>query len=110
MIGPLPYGKVRFICCTGLKNGTGDPSPTLGSVVGYKYHVTKLINLERNTQGSSVFQRSYYDHVIRSRQDHDEIWEYIKYNPQKWTIKQGRDRPCLALLYIQFLVTPGRRA
>ena len=31
-----------------------------------------------------VWQRSYYDHLIRSEQDYLEIWEYIDGNPAKW--------------------------
>ena len=71
--------------------GTGDPSPTLGNVIGwYKYQVTKQINLEMNTKGTKIFQRSYYDHVIRNQQDYNEIWQYIENNPRKWVI-QKRD-------------------
>ena len=33
-----------------------------------------------------VWQRSYYDHVIRNQQDYKEIWEYIENNPTKWMI------------------------
>ena len=75
------------------ESGTGDPSPTIGNVVGwYKYQTSKQINLLRNTPGEKVFQRSYYDHVIRNQQDYNEIWEYIENNPRKWAItKQGRD-------------------
>ena len=70
--------------------GTGNPSPTLGSVVGwYKYQVTKLVNEHLNTQGEKFFQRSYYDHVIRNQQDYDEIWLYIENNPQKWIIQKN---------------------
>ena len=40
--------------------------------------------------GESIFQRSYYDHVIRNQQDYNEIWQYIEKNPRKWVIqKQG---------------------
>ena len=40
--------------------------------------------------GHSIFQRSYYDHVIRNQQDYDEIWQYIENNPLKWALeKQG---------------------
>ena len=40
--------------------------------------------------GVSIFQRSYYDHVIRNQQDYDEIWEYIENNPRKWAMtRQG---------------------
>ena len=34
-----------------------------------------------------VWQRSFYDHVIRCEQDYEEIWQYIEENPFKW-IKQ----------------------
>jgi hypothetical protein len=38
--------------------------------------------------GESIFQRSYYDHVIRNQQDYNEIWEYIDNNPRKWLLTQ----------------------
>lgn len=38
--------------------------------------------------GNSIFQRSYYDHVIRNQQDYNEIWEYIENNPRKWMIQR----------------------
>ncbi|MBE6999166.1 MAG: transposase [Ruminococcaceae bacterium] len=31
-----------------------------------------------------LWQRSYYDHVIRNQQDYDETWQYIENNPTKW--------------------------
>ena len=34
--------------------------------------------------GSSVFQRSFHDHIIRNKHDYDRIWEYIDTNPIKW--------------------------
>ena len=71
-------------------DGTGNPSPTMGNVVGwYKYQVTKQVNLLRNMPGEKLFQRSYYDHVIRNQQDYDEIWQYIENKPRKWVIKQN---------------------
>ena len=39
--------------------------------------------------GQSIFQRSYYDHVIRNREDYNQIWEYIENNPKKYLIKQA---------------------
>ena len=69
--------------------GTGNPSPTLGSVVGwYKYQTTKAVNQAESIQGMRIFQRSYHDHVIRNQQDYDEIWEYIENNPKAWVIKK----------------------
>ena len=34
--------------------------------------------------GESIFQRSYYDHVIRNQRDYDEVWQYVENNPKKW--------------------------
>ena len=89
---------LRFDCYSGTENpsptvdcrsGTGNPSPTLGNVIGwYKYQVTKQINQQLNSESGRVFQRSYYDHVIRNQRDYDEIWQYIDNNPRKWLIER----------------------
>ena len=71
------------------KDGTGDPSSTLGNILGwYKYQVSREINCLQKTPGEKVFQRSYYDHVIRNQQDYEEIWEYIESNPKRWLLKK----------------------
>ncbi len=36
--------------------------------------------------GKPIFQRSYYDHIIRNQDDYNEIWEYIENNPKKWIL------------------------
>ena len=33
-----------------------------------------------------LWQKSYYDHVIRNQQDYNEIWQYIENNPAKWML------------------------
>ena len=38
--------------------------------------------------GRAVWQKSYYDHVIRGRKDFEEIWRYIDNNPQKRWLQQ----------------------
>ena len=69
--------------------GTADPSPSLGNIIGwYKYQVTKEINRIFGTEGRKLFQRSYYDHVIRNQADYNEAWEYIENNPRKWVIQK----------------------
>ncbi|MBQ6716448.1 MAG: hypothetical protein IJN21_08035 [Clostridia bacterium] len=70
-------------------DGTGNPSPTIGKIVGwYKYQTSKEINLMNGTTGEAVFQRSYYDHVIRNQQDYDDTWSYIENNPRKWILEK----------------------
>ena len=65
-----------------LQAGTGgaSPSPTVTQVVGtFKSMTTRLCEGE-----SKLFQRSFYDHVIRNDMDYQEIWTYIDQNPAKW--------------------------
>ena len=33
-----------------------------------------------------LWQKSYYDHVIRNQQDYDETRQYIENNPSKWML------------------------
>ena len=37
-----------------------------------------------------LWQKSYYDHVIRNQQDYNEIWQYIENNPVKWIMMHER--------------------
>ena len=65
--------------------GRGDPAPTVGSVVGwFKYQSTREINEMSKTIGRKIFQRSFYDHIIRNQHDYDEVTKYIYENPMKW--------------------------
>ena len=34
-----------------------------------------------------LWQKSYYDHVIRNEHDYNETWDYIEYNPINWIMK-----------------------
>ncbi|MCF2218706.1 hypothetical protein H9Q08_05255 [Chryseobacterium sp. PS-8] len=59
------------------------PSKTIGSVVrGFKIGVTKW--MRNNTNVVNVWQRNYYDHIIRYEKDYHRISEYIKNNPILW--------------------------
>ena len=35
--------------------------------------------------GFSVWQKGFYDHVIRGEQDYLDVWNYIDGNPGRWT-------------------------
>jgi REP element-mobilizing transposase RayT len=71
-----------------LDNGSmwaSTPTNKIASIVrSIKVLTTKEI-------GESIFQRSYYDHVIRNQYDYDEIWEYIENNPRKWALEHGQE-------------------
>ncbi|MDA8414334.1 MAG: hypothetical protein M0023_11190 [Desulfobacteraceae bacterium] len=62
------------------------PRPkSLGAMMaGFKSAVTKRINELRDAPGVPVWQRNYYEHVIRDEADYNRIAEYISTNPQRW--------------------------
>lgn len=53
--------------------------------------VRSLKVLTTKEAGESIFQRSYYDHVIRNQKDFDEIWQYIENNPRKWLMERQKE-------------------
>jgi REP element-mobilizing transposase RayT len=60
-------------------------SGSLGAVVGgFKSAVARRINLERRTPGESVWQRNYYERVIRSERLLIALRQYIETNPANW--------------------------
>ena len=62
--------------------------PTVNSIPtilrGIKSSVTLRINTIRGIRLQPVWQRNYYEHVIRNDIDLEEIREYIQNNPLKW--------------------------
>jgi REP element-mobilizing transposase RayT len=80
-----PCPKDRINCDTGKGAGTAPLRKTLGSVVAYfKYKSTKSINKFQDTSGCRLWQRNYYEHIIRNEDDLNRIREYIIYNPVQW--------------------------
>ena len=62
------------------ETGGSRPSPTVVDAVrAFKSITTRLCGA-----GSGLFQRSFYDHIIRGEADYREIWEYIECNPINW--------------------------
>ena len=58
---------------------------SLSTIVGsLKSAITRQINQIRNTPGHPVWQRTYYEHIIRSEEEMNRVREYIIENPAKW--------------------------
>ena len=58
---------------------------SLGAIVrAYKSAATYAINAARQTRGMVVWQRNYYEHIIRNDADLNRIRKYIAENPLKW--------------------------
>jgi len=80
---PRPGGDATHGCAGGETPPLRRPS--LGRVVGYfKYQSTKRINLLRQTPAQPVWQRNYYEHVIRNDADLAAIRDYVAGNPARW--------------------------
>ena len=76
-VGIVPYGNVR--------------ERTVGADAHIRPQHNRVSSIVRSIKtlttkeiGVPIFQRSYYDHVIRNQRDYDEVWEYIDTNPVKW--------------------------
>jgi REP element-mobilizing transposase RayT len=58
---------------------------SLGAIVrAYKSSVTYRINKLRNSPGLPVWQRNYYEHIIRDQNELQSTTEYILTNPDHW--------------------------
>jgi putative transposase len=65
----------------------GPASASIGAIMaGFKSAVTRRVNVLRGTPHKPVWQRDYYEHVIRNEHDLNEIREYIVNNPLKWDL------------------------
>jgi putative transposase len=62
---------------------------SLGRLIGaFKTVSTKKINILRDTPGIPLWQRNYYEHIIRNEDGMDKIRQYIINNPLSWEIDQ----------------------
>jgi len=57
-------------------------------VAGFKSAATKRINETHGTPGIPVWQRNYWEHVIRNEDSLNIIREYIVNNPLRWHLDQ----------------------
>ncbi len=61
------------------------PARSLGSfVAGFKSIVTRRVNRLRGRPGEPLWQRNYYERVIRDEEELNRAREYIRDNPLKW--------------------------
>jgi putative transposase len=78
-------------------NGRGrvNPTPTvrsitLGDIVGgFKSISAMLVNMIRNTKGQPLWQRNYYEYIIRNENDLMEKRQYILDNPARWHLDRN---------------------
>ena len=80
----MPDHIHAIIFIKNLSNGTSRaPSPTVANEA--LPHIVSTFKSFCNKEiGTNIFQRSFYDHVIRDRKDYETRQKYIYENPKKW--------------------------
>jgi putative transposase len=58
---------------------------SLGAIIqNYKAISTRRMNAIRRTRGMTIWQRNYYEHIIRNEGEWQQIQQYILNNPVCW--------------------------
>jgi putative transposase len=75
----------------GLKHPSTKPAlaeryPISEIIRAFKTFSARQINKMRKTPGMPVWQRNYYEHVIRDEKELNQIREYINDNVLKWSL------------------------
>ena len=59
---------------------------SISSVIrGFKSTATRRVNQSRQSPGEPVWQRNYYEHIIRDDNEMQSKTDYIEGNPSRWT-------------------------
>ena len=92
-----PSGPVRAHCRAPGSNHPADrtseqptglirPPQSLGAIIGgFKAASTRRVNSLRQMTGVPIWQRNYFEHIIRSDRSWERIRNYIEANPSRWT-------------------------
>jgi putative transposase len=85
IVMPNHFHGIVTIGQPGAANSTGRAGKSLGSLVAvFKTTSTNQINRSRGTLAKAVWQRGFYDHVIRNEAALARIRRYIVENPAAW--------------------------
>ena len=98
----MPNHVQGIIIILDIMVGAGsEPAPTgkrytLSEIVWqFKTFSAKHNNEKRKSTGTSVWQRNYYEHIIRDDHDLNNTREYILNNPIKWSFdEENLNRYC----------------
>lgn len=88
----IVVGATRRVAPTSPRAASGPTSGSIGAIIGqFKSQTAKRINALRQSPGAPVWQRNYYEHIVRDEISLEEIREYIATNPLKWQV--DRENP-----------------
>ncbi|HLE23939.1 MAG TPA: transposase [Anaerolineales bacterium] len=69
--------------------GRGTRPGSLAAIMqSFKSAATRAVNMTQGTQGEHLWQRGYYEHVIRDEEDLNRLRRYIEENPQRWGLDE----------------------
>ena len=92
LTGDAPDMPLEHLLGVGFNPTEPGKRPGLSEVVrGFKTAVARAINRARGRSGSPVWQRGFYDRIIRDEEELGRIREYIAQNPYAWAI--DRENP-----------------
>ena len=84
--GVLVIASVGATHASPLQRPAGPRKRSVGAIVGsYKSAVSRRVNAMYRTPGASLWQRNYYEHVIRDEAALGRIRQYIADNPARWS-------------------------
>ena len=72
-----------------LREKRGPKKGELGTIVrSFKSAATREVNMRCGTLGETIWQRNYYEHVVRDEGDLERIRDYIDANPLRWDMDE----------------------
>ena len=78
VIMPNHVHMIISLCGTMDEDGRPQAAPTISRIINkFKGSITKQI-------GYSIWQKLFYDHVIRNETEYQKICQYTEENPMKW--------------------------
>lgn len=95
------HGIIVLTDDPGVVGAGSEPAPTrcyaLPEIIRqFKTFSARRINALRGTPGVPVWQRNYYEHIIRNEQSLHRIRLYIDRNPARWSL--DREKPAVIAL------------
>jgi len=62
---------------------------SLGAIIrAFKSASTRMTNMHTGLSGHRIWQRAYYEHIVRDEQDLARIRAYIQENPLRWALDE----------------------
>jgi REP element-mobilizing transposase RayT len=64
------------------------PGSIPSGVRSFKSAATREANREKGSSGASLWQRGYYEHVVRSDEELNRLRRYVQENPLRWSLEE----------------------